>query len=57
MASRKIMFHLLEAIFQTGTRERRLEALSMTGTKSLSGLLRVQYLFRYSAISFLIICQ
>ena len=43
MVSRKILFHLLEAILQTGTRERKLGAFSVTGTKSLPEILRVQY--------------
>ena len=34
-------FHLLEAILQTGTRERKLVTISVNGTKSLLGFLRV----------------
>ena len=34
-------FHLLEAILRTGTRERKLVTISVNGTKSLLGFLRV----------------
>ena len=43
MVSGKILFHLLEAILQTGTSERKLAALSVAGTKSSLGFLRFQY--------------
>ena len=39
----KILFHLLEAILQTGTSKGKLAALSVTGTKSFLTLLRVRY--------------
>ena len=43
MVSIKILFHWLEAILQTSISERKLAGLSVTGTKSLLGFLRVQY--------------
>ena len=44
--SRKILFHLLESISQTGTNERKLAALLVAGTKSLLVFLRGQYQVR-----------
>ena len=39
----KILFHLLEAMLQTGTSEQKLAALSVTQKKSFIGFLRVRY--------------
>ena len=38
MVSVKIPFHLLEAILQTSTSERKLDALSVIGTKIITGV-------------------
>ena len=50
------LFLSSEAILQTGTRERKLVALSVIGAKSLLGFLRVRYYDRYSSAFSLMIC-